>query len=84
MLGILLGLLRVKANNIFLCIGLHAGLVAGIKLFRFFLLYIPDTRYDFLASHYDHRLGIMALFWLGLVTLLYYLTVRRKPPTIEH
>ncbi|MEX2365679.1 MAG: CPBP family intramembrane glutamic endopeptidase, partial [Pseudohongiellaceae bacterium] len=78
MLGILLGLIRLKTGNIIQSIGLHAGLVAGIKLFRFFTLYNPDNRYSYLVSSHDYRLGIMALLLLTAVTVIYYLYYYRN------
>jgi len=70
-LGLLLGIIRIRTGNIIHCIGLHAGLVAGVKLFRFFLEYNPAGRYGFLVSGYDYRLGYMSLAVLGLATIGY-------------
>lgn len=83
MLGVLLGLVRLKTGNIIQCIGLHAGLVAGIKLFRFFTLYNPDTQYPYLVSPHDYRLGYMALLLLTVITVIYYFYHYRKDgPTL--
>jgi membrane protease YdiL (CAAX protease family) len=71
-LGLLLGLIRLRTGHIILCIGLHAGIVAGVKAFRFFLEYNPENEFDFLVSSYDNRLGFAALFLLGLITVSYY------------
>lgn len=79
MLGLLLGLIRIRTGNIIQCIGVHAGLVAGIKLFRFFTTYNPGTRYDYLVSSYDHRLGYLALLLLALATVVYYFHACRRP-----
>ena len=70
-LGMLLGLVRMRTGNIIQCIGLHAGLVAGVKLFRFFTEYRPDNSYNYLVSSYDYRLGYLALIWLILITAGY-------------
>jgi len=72
-LGLLLGLIRLRSGNIIQCIGLHAGLVAGIKLFRFFFEYNPANEHGYLVSSYDYRLGYMALMLIGLITIAYYL-----------
>ena len=77
-LGILLGLVRIHNDNIIQCIGLHAGLVAGIKIARFITEYTPNNRYDYLVSSYDHRLGYLALFWLLTAILFYYFTSLRN------
>jgi membrane protease YdiL (CAAX protease family) len=70
-LGVLLAMIRVKQGNLFGCIALHAGLVAGIKIFRYLLEYQPDNSYQFLVSSHDYRLGFMATLWLFLATLVY-------------
>jgi len=89
-LGLLLGLIRMRSGHIIQCIGLHAGIVAGVKAFRFFLEYNPDNGFNFLVSSYDNRLGIMALFLLGLTTFAYHFypswarqPVRNKLPEPE-
>ena len=79
-LGALLGLIRVRTNSIVLCICLHAGIVSGIKLFRFFLEYKPGNDFDFLVSSHDYRLGIIASLWLGLATVLYYIFFFKNRP----
>jgi membrane protease YdiL (CAAX protease family) len=84
LLGVLLALLRVKTNNIVLCISLHAGLVAGVKVFRFYLVYMPGSEYDFLVSSHDHRLGIIAMLWLGLATGVYYLFIFKDRPAVKY
>lgn len=78
LLGILLSLIRIRSGHIILCIGLHAGLVAAIKLSRFFTQYVTASEYSFLVSVYDHRLGWLATSWLVLATVLYYGVCMRK------
>lgn len=77
-LGILLGMMRVKQRNIINCIGLHAGLVAGIKIFRYLAEYKPGNPHLYLVSSHDYRLGLLASFWLFLAALLYYFFSYRK------
>jgi membrane protease YdiL (CAAX protease family) len=72
-LGLLLGLIRLRTRHIIQCIGLHAGIVAGVKAFRFFLEYNPDNGFNFLISSYDNRLGYLALGLLGVTTIAYYI-----------
>jgi membrane protease YdiL (CAAX protease family) len=80
-LGILFGMIRIRTNSIIQCIFLHAGIVAGIKLFRYFLVYTPNSTYDFFVSNHDHRLGFMATICIAVATTLYYLFIFRKPKT---
>jgi membrane protease YdiL (CAAX protease family) len=70
-LGVLLGLLRVNTGNILHCISLHAGLVVGIKFFKFFAQYQSDSPYQFLVNEYDYRLGYAALGLLIMATIIY-------------
>lgn len=66
-LGLLFGLLRLHSGNLIQCIGVHAGIVAGVKLFRFFTEYQQDNSFPWLVSAYDQRLGWMAFIWLTLI-----------------
>lgn len=72
MLGVLLGLMRLRDGDILRCIGLHAGVVAMIKVSRYGLAYREGSGLDFLVSAYDHRIGLLAFLWLALATLVYY------------
>ncbi len=78
MLGILLTLVRIRNGNIIQCVGLHAGLVTGIKIACFITEYIPGNRFDFVVSSYDRRLGYLALLWTVIATLFYYFTSVHK------
>ena len=77
-LGLLLGLVRLRTGSLSPCIGLHAGLVAGVKLFRFFLEYRPADPQAWLVGAHDHRLGYLALMWLAAVTAAYAVSTRRR------
>jgi len=70
--GVLLALIRIKNGNIYQCIGLHAGAVFAIKIFKDFTDHVPDTQFDFLVNTYNHQLGYLALVWLILITVFYY------------
>lgn len=78
MLGTLLGLMRLRGGDILGCIGLHAGLVAMIKVSRYFYRYRPGSPFDFLVGAHDHRLGYLALLILAAATLAY--TLWNRPP----
>jgi membrane protease YdiL (CAAX protease family) len=76
-LGLLLGLMRLRSGDIIACIGLHAGLVTMIKISRYFYHFTGGTPFDFLVSVHDRRLGYLALLLLCVATIAYYL--RRRP-----
>lgn len=80
LLGLLLGLIRIRTGGIIQCIGLHAGIVTGVKLSRYFTQYVPDNRFNYLVSDYDHRLGWLAALWLAAAILVYHLLIARKRP----
>jgi membrane protease YdiL (CAAX protease family) len=77
-LGLLFAFVRIRNRNLFQCIGLHAGVVAGVKLFRYFAEYRPDNTWSFLVSTYDYRLGWLACGWLLFVTIAYFVYLHRK------
>lgn len=72
-LGLLLGLLRLRTGNIIQCIGVHAGIVAGVKVFRYMSEYQTDNRFTWLVNPYDLRLGWLAFFWLLVVLVTYFI-----------
>ncbi len=72
-LGALLALIRIRSNSIIPCIGLHAGIVATLKVFNYLTNYASGTEYDFLVNKYDHQFGYFASGLLLLATLIYYL-----------
>ena len=79
--GVLLALVRLEQGNIFRCIGLHAGVVAAIKLINYTTDYAPGARLGFLVNEYDHMLGYLALVLLSVIIFIYYrfLYKRRVP-----
>jgi len=78
-LGLLLGLMRLRSGDIIGCIGLHAGLVAMIKVARYFFRYVPGSPFDFLVSVHDRRLGYLALLLLAAAGGLYHRYSRPRP-----
>lgn len=69
--GVLLSLIRIRNNNISLCIGIHAGVVAAIKLVRHFTDPVPGSEYSYLVNDYNNLLGWLAFSWLSLLTAVY-------------
>lgn len=70
--GVLLAMARLKSGAIYLCMGLHAGVVTAIKMVNKTTDYVPSSNLAFMVSQHDHLLGYLALFWLTLCILIYY------------
>jgi membrane protease YdiL (CAAX protease family) len=70
--GVLLALIRIRNNNIAMCIGIHAGVVTAIKLVRHFTHHVPESKYLYLVNDYNNLLGWLAFFWLSLITAVYF------------
>ena len=75
-LGLLLGLMRLRSGDIIACIGLHAGLVTMVKISRYFYHYTGGTPFDFLVSVHDRRLGYLALLLLCVAATAYNLRTK--------
>ncbi len=65
--GVLLGLLRLKHQNIAACIGVHAGMVMLIKISKYFTNRAQSSDYDYLVSQYNSTFG-----WLSFVVILIF------------
>ena len=70
--GVLLAMARLKSGAIYLCMGLHAGVVAAIKIVNKTTDYVPSNNLSFLVNQHDHLLGYLALIWLIMCILIYY------------
>jgi uncharacterized protein len=64
--GLLLALVRQRWGDIAGCIGLHAGFVAAIAVFRKVSVPAPHGGWSFLVGSFDGLLGI----WIALITAL--------------
>lgn len=62
--GLLLALARRRWNSLAACIGLHAGFVAVISVFRKISLPAQNPQWSFLVGDYDGLLGL----WIALLT----------------
>lgn len=71
--GLLLALVRLRFGDIAGCIGLHAGFVAAIALFRKVSVAQPDNPWSFLVGRFDGLLGL----WIALLTALVCLALWR-------
>jgi hypothetical protein len=71
--GLLLALVRERWGDIAGCIGLHAGFVATIAVFRKISLPAPAGEWSFLVGHFDGLLGV----WIAALTALTCVAVAR-------
>lgn len=62
--GLLLALARRRWNSLAACIGMHAGFVAVISVFRKISLPAQSPQWSFLVGDYDGLLGL----WIALLT----------------
>ncbi len=78
-LGLLLGLVRLLTGNLFLCIGIHAGLVAGEKFVQHVADFMPYGPHAHLVNRFDPFVGKLASVWLLVFCVSFYFYNRRKP-----
>jgi membrane protease YdiL (CAAX protease family) len=74
--GLLLALVRRRFGDIAGCIGLHAGFVAVIAVFRKISVAAAPGEWSFLVGGFDGLLGL----WLALLTALLCIAVWRPDP----
>jgi uncharacterized protein len=72
--GVLLALVRLRWGSIAACIGLHAGFVAVIGVFRKLSIVNPHSSWQFLVGSYDGLLGI----WITLLTVMSCVAIYRR------
>lgn len=70
--GIFLSLLRLKTGTLAQCIGVHAGWVLVIKVFRKMTDLDPTSPWAFLVGAYDGTIGYLALGYLVVLGIVYY------------
>lgn len=80
-LGLLLGLVRLLTGNLILCIGIHAGLVAGEKFVQHTADFMPYSPHAHLVNRFDPFVGKLASVWLLVFCVSFYFYNRRKPHT---
>jgi membrane protease YdiL (CAAX protease family) len=73
LVGVLLALVRWRWNNLAGCIGLHAGFVTVIAVFRRVTSPAADSPYSFLVGQFDGLLGL----WVAALTAAACLVVWR-------
>jgi membrane protease YdiL (CAAX protease family) len=72
--GMLLALVRQRWGDLAGCIGLHAGFVAVIAVFRRTSSLAPENSWSFLVGSFDGLLGP----WIAMVTALVCLAMRSR------
>ena len=77
MLGLLLGLLRLKYGTIAACIGVHAGLVTVVKLVDYYAVRTTESSYDFLVSPYNPTFGWISFSVILLFTVFYLFKLKK-------
>ena len=76
--GLFLSFVRLKTNNLMWCIGIHAGWVAHIKIFKGFTDRDTNANCADLAGSYDRYVGELSLIWILLVLAIWGLLYMRK------
>jgi membrane protease YdiL (CAAX protease family) len=71
--GLLLALVRQRWGDLAGCIGLHAGFVAIISVFRRISVPAPENNWSFLVGSFDGLLGI----WIAALTAIVCIAVAR-------
>lgn len=71
--GIFLSLVRLKTNNLIWCIGIHAGWVAHIKLFKEFTDRDNSASCAHLASNYDNYVGELSILLISTILIVWAL-----------
>ena len=75
--GVLLAVVRIRSNKLALCMGIHAGWVLAIKVFK----RVTDTNalsdYAFLTGSYDKVIGYLAAICIAVFIIL-YLSLQNK------
>jgi uncharacterized protein len=78
--GLLLALVRQRWGDIAGCIGLHAGFVAVIAVFRKISAPAPESNWSFLVGSFDGLLGI----WIAALTAVVCIVVAKDGAWRSH
>ena len=76
--GLLLGMIRYRTGRIAECIGIHAGWVVVIKMFRHTTYPNADASWSFMIGGYDGVVGILAGLWFSFLAIVYYVRYGRR------
>ncbi len=78
--GMLLAIINVRGNQLATCIGIHAGWVFTIKVFKRATDSNTSSEYAYLAGNYDNVIGYLAAVCIAL-TIVIYLGMRKRTPS---
>ena len=76
--GIFLSIVRIRSNNLWWCIGIHAGWVMHIKLIKAFTGRNIDADCSYLASDYDKYIGELSALWILIVLTIWFMISKRN------
>ena len=79
--GLFLSLVRLRTNNILWCIGIHAGWVTHIKVYKKFTDRENSAQCSSLASDYDNFIGEFSAAWILLILLIWAFLLYRQSLT---
>ena len=75
--GIFLAIVRVRTNQLALCIGIHAGWVFTIKVFKRITDTNVTSEFAFLTGNYDKVIGYLAALCIALAIII-FLTANKR------
>lgn len=79
MAGIFLSVIRLRTNNLFWCIGLHAGWVAHIKIVKTFTDKDSSAGCKQWAGNYDNYIGELSILWISFILVSWWFFTRKEP-----
>ena len=79
--GIFLALVKLRTNKLALCIGIHAGWVFTIKIFKRLTNSNINTEYAYLTGSYDKVIGYLAAFCIAIAIIIYISNKTREEPS---
>ncbi len=76
--GIFLSVIRLNTDNLFWCIGIHAGWVAHIKIIKAFTDRNADAPCGTLTGEYDKFIGELSSIWILALLVIWGLFIYRR------
>ncbi len=81
--GALLSIVMLRTNKIALCVGIHAGWVITIKIFKRVTDSNPTSEYAFLTGSYDKVIGYLAAVSIVIFIILILKTFKQNTDHIN-